>query len=263
MRRALALLGAAAVLFPAVAVAGAQPAQADSAYVLRLAFDEADGAGRAKAFRNDGSGDVNVSAVTENGGHPRWSGSPTGTGLRLPAFALGDGPHAVLQVRDTRGTDELSPGSRGFGFGADFRLDKQPQVANPRDNGENLIQRGLATQAAQFKLQVDHQVPSCAVHGAYGKAAVSASALPVGKWYRATCTLSLGRLSLTVARLGKDGQVKRATVRSVAAEVGPVDLPASVPMSVGGKLAGVDRLASGCSVDQFNGRVDNVVYWLG
>src|SRR4051812_42672459 len=123
-------------------------------------------------FANSGNTVLSISVVTDDGGllldgRPRIN-PKVDRAVRTPQYTSDpSGPHAVIQVLDRRGTDDLDPGAGPFRFGADFNLDAVSEDSGPggRDNGDNLIQRGLFNQQAQYKIQLDHDTALCRVKG--------------------------------------------------------------------------------------------------
>jgi hypothetical protein len=73
----------------------------------------------------------------------------------------GDGRHSCGVGRPAQ------PGSRDFEFGAGFSLDTK-STGDHADNGDNLIQRGLFGDKAQYKIQVDKGKVSCRIKGSGG-----------------------------------------------------------------------------------------------
>ena len=207
---------------------------------------------------NHGSAQVTVSVTTQSGGRiTRADGPDSPSALRLPAYdGETPGAAAVMVVRSRGAEDQLAPGTRGFEFGASFDLD-DVSSGSESDNGDNLLQRGLFADDAQFKLQVDHGVVSCRVAGAAGEAlARSRRQVVRGVWYRADCTRVGRTVRLVVSRL--DDQPTVVETVTVAARTGAVRMPASVPLAIGGKVA-PDGLITASASDQFNGLIDDVV----
>jgi hypothetical protein len=219
-------------------------------------------------FVNSGVAALDISVVSDDGG-VLVDGDPRvrplhDRSIRYPMHSSGvNAPHAIVQVVDRRGRDDLDPGSRPFRFGADFVLDRVSEDSGPggRDNGDNLVQRGLFDQRAQYKVQLDHRVASCRVSGSLGAVAVSSSVRAVhpGSWYRVRCVRAGSRLTIVLTTWGSGGRTK--TRDSKTGQIGSVSPRRIVPMSIGGKLArrGVVDRAS----DQFNGRIDNVIVRIG
>jgi hypothetical protein len=235
---------------------------------LVLSIGQAAPAGGYTTFANSGYAAVRISVVTDDGGalvdgRPRVH--PTiDRAVRYPHYASGpDAPHAVIQIVDRRGPDDLDPGLLPFRFGADFNLDQVSEDTEfgGRDNGDNLLQRGLFNQPSQYKLQIDHRVPTCRVKGSLGAVAVSSTVRPVpGKWYRVRCLRNGDQLTIVVKSWNQGSMT--ALRQSTSGPIGVVSpTTRTVPVSVGGKLSrrGVVQRAT----DQFNGRVDNVIIRVG
>jgi hypothetical protein len=219
-------------------------------------------------FANAGSAVLHISVVADDGG-TLVDGAPrtdpaADRAVRTPKHVDDpDAPHAVIQVVDRRGADDLDPGLEPFRYGADFNLDTVSEDTGPggRDNGDNLLQRGLYYQQAQYKIQLDHGIATCRVKGSLGAVSISSSVQPVpGTWYRVRCVREGDQLTIVLTRW-QDG-LPTSLRESATGSIGVVS-PArrTVPLSVGGKLArrGVLDYAS----DQFNGRIDNVVLRVG
>ena len=220
------------------------------------------------SFANAGSAVLHISVVTDDGGalldaRPRIDPA-SDRAIRYPRYdADPAGPHAVVQVVDRRGADDLDPGVQPFRFGADFNLDTLSEDAGPggRDNGDNLIQRGLFNRQAQYKIQLDHRIATCRVKGSLGTVSVSSSVHPVpGTWYRVMCSRQDDQLTIVVTRW--DAGMPTSLRQSASGSIGVVSpVSRTVPLSIGGKLA--RRGVINESSDQFNGRIDNVFIRIG
>lgn len=244
------LLAAVAVLpvgLGALGLGALAPVQAETATTLRLGFDGP------TLLEQSGTAVVEVRAVTSGPevtpvAVPDLAG---GSAARLPEFLPTGAAQAGFSVVDVDGADDLNPGKRTFRFGADFALDAVGQVSID-DNGNNLIQRGLADNRNQYKLQVDGIHPSCRIKGNAGAITVSSRAVVVpGTWYRAWCERDGNRVTLQVTRLS-DGYT---WTRSVYRNTGEVTLSAQTPLTVGVKMSSPTTIAPP-SADQFNGTVD-------
>ncbi len=204
-----------------------------------------------------GSEPVEVAAVEDFGGAIEPTESSDGsTAARFPAFAQDDPPLAVLTVRAT-GQDFLSPGTDEFAYGVDFSVDDESEGGV--DNGNNLMQRGLFGEGAQYKLQLDHGNVSCRVTGSEEELVVEApDAVTPDTWYRVRCAVGGKGLTVRVAKLddGKPGDWKSATAEG---DPGEVSFGDDVPVSVGGKISPEGQVVPS-SPDQFNGALDNVYY---
>jgi hypothetical protein len=209
---------------------------------------------------NSGSAAVRVDVVTRSGGTARRAdGMASRWAVRLPAYSSSSDPaRAVLRIRATDTSDPLSPRTDPFAFGADFRLDSR-STGTSVDNGDNLVQRGLYNEAAQFKLEVDGGRVGCRVKGSAGALyARSPVTVERGVWFRAICRRDGTSLILRVARVYASG-AGPFTRTSVTGSTGDLNMGDAVPMSVGGKLNGNGSMVLSAT-DQFNGVVDAVVY---
>lgn len=237
---------------------------------VELAFSEGAAVGfvfpAGTVFTNSGTSGsgVQATALYANGGVLKVAkGRGTGNlAIVAPAHittATGTPKSAVIRIVNTGTADLLDPGATDFTFGADFTLNTASATANSKDNGDNLIQRGLANSDTQWKIQIDGGKPSCVLHQKSTGAQIIAKAtgqVVRGAWYRAVCArTTVGTtttVTLTVSRLG--------TTEVLSAQAtGPVidlSIATSVPMSVGGKLSDAGALILS-QTDQFNGRIDN------
>lgn len=250
-RRGLVIGGAAVA---AVAVAGiallargdTEPAEA------ALSFDfEADDVG---ALGSDG---LDVAAVTRDGGILTLESGPDGRALRFPTYEGTDARRAVLTVR-ADDEEQLEPGTADFTFGADLWLDAVSE-GTEFDNGNNVLQRGLFSDGAQFKLQVDRGTASCRVAGEAGEVVVTASEpLRLEQWYRVECSRTGEQVRLLLTALEGD---ENAVETVVEGPTGAVLFDAATPLTLGAKTdaAGVVPASS----DQFNGAMDNVEIVIG
>jgi len=208
---------------------------------------------------NAGIARISTSVATAQGGRAMLAhGVEGGYGLRFPAFLAGTStPAAAVVVRAVGSPDVLSPGSQDFRFGADFALDRLSDGTDT-DNGNNVVQRGLSEDPLQYKLQVDHRVPSCRVAGAEGVAVVASEVEVVPeRWYRASCLRSGDRLVLTMVPWTGTGW-GTAHVSSVVSPTGRVQFDdLATPLAIGAKVS-ADGALTTSATDQFNGVVDNV-----
>jgi hypothetical protein len=180
-----------------------------------------------------------------------------GSALRLPAYSDSTAPpRAVLRVSNATGSDRLSPGTANFAFGATARLDAASQGTS-FDNGNNLVQRGLFDDVAQYKLDLDGRYPGCTVKGDLGTVSVRIrEAVSPDDWYSLMCTRTDSTLTLSVEHHHSDDATTRQ-VTSATGRIGAVTMISpAIPMSVGGKLNAAGTITS--STDQFNGLVDDV-----
>jgi|GEM_PF-2965613 len=206
------------------------------------------------------AGDALVSERTASGGSLVVVDGPTGgRAVRFPGFQPGaDAPRVGLVVTASN-VPLPNPRTAEFSFGADVRLDETgSQSVSTSDDGDNIFQRGLASDDAEFKLQADLGRPSCAVNGSRGRLLVKGEELEVGVWYRLRCDLSDDGLRLTVHDLA-DGMTSEFHAPGVA---GVVDFPPDVPMGIGHKIARNGALIKS-RPDQFNGTMDSVWVQVG
>jgi len=181
-------------------------------------------------------------------------GSPGGgTAARMPGRSA-EGV-AVIGV-STRGVvDRLSPGEEDFTFGAEVLAD--PGVD---EDGDNIVQRGLADDLGQYKLELDGDRYACTVLGTEGRVTASLeTSLTRSVWYGVSCTRDGDTLRLTVRQLG-------APESWTAVSTGPigsvVTASAATPMSIGGKLTPMGEIAA-WQPDQFHGIIDAVFLRIG
>ena len=249
--------------FALAVVAPVAPASAASDTVVSITFSDATDGQSITSVGNAGSGTTDQSVVTANGGAltAHWSHIKSGLAARYPAYdGTAKGARAVVAVTNAGSTDVLSPGSAAFTFGADAKLD-DASTGTANDNGNNLVQRGLATQTAQYKLQLDGPRFSCRVKGDDGTLMVTSTLTTRTKrWYHATCSRRTSAqgdsLVLRVRRVHSDGT--RGPVRRTISATGPVGsltFAADTPFSVGGKLQDATTVAT--PSDQWNGVVDS------
>ena len=207
---------------------------------------------------NSGTTPVDIELVTQSGGRIVREDGPTGNAGRFPE--LDKSMAAAIVIRSTGPKDALSPGTRTFRVGADFRLDAE-SGGLPTDNGDNLVQRGLYGGTAQYKLQLDKGYASCRVAGDRG-AVLARAPLPVetDQWYRVTCLRQGDTLKLNLLK-SDDGTWRSLGPWTASGRIGLVRFSRGTPLSVGAKiLAGGEIVRSG--PDQFNGAVDNVQFKL-
>lgn len=215
-------------------------------------------AGPTPNLASSGSASVTTAIASAGGGTivgVRHRGQ--GRAARLERFATDSPGLAVLVVRPKGEQDPFAPGDKAFTFGAAFRLDARNEGSSV-DNGNNLVQRGLYADDAQFKVQVDGERLSCRVSGSAGSVVVTArSDLAPRRWHRARCTRKADSVILRLVERTADGVVKRRWTRS--GTIGELSFADAPPLAVGGKVDSSGEVAAGDS-DQFNGRVDNVFF---
>jgi len=237
---------------------------------VQIRFDNT-GIGKTAKPINQGTADDDtaVTVRTLNGGSIRTVASIQGQGRRgdFPAFDdASDGQRAVVRVENTGSGDVMDPGSARFEFGADIRLDSA-NAGDAPDNGNNVIQRGLADAESQFKLEIDGtpRKARCAVKDAAGVGITAGSeALSPNVDYRIACVRAGTSLSVSVTPLNPDGtKGDTATLQRNKASLGALDFARSTPLSVGGKLKPGDGEIAAWASDQFNGTIDNAQLTIG
>ena len=258
---------------PALALACAAPglASATTAAELVLKFDSSDPDSQVVDVSSTGTAEVKNSVVRLNGGQlvPTSSRTGQGSAARFPKFdASSTGDRAIIRVLNAGTYDPFDPGGHPITWGADFKVDSVTvdATSGSTDNGNNLVQRGLAGSGHQYKLEVDGnggKRPACRVETKVDHLlAVVPVTVESGKWYRATCQRTGDTLTGTVSRLDYSGDVVQTWSRTATytgeGSLGGINFDdPGLPVSVGGKLRndGTARTAG----DQFNGVVDNVV----
>lgn len=263
-RHVASLRAAASLVLACVLVAcGDQPpSQADAAHkpgaaepAVDLDFESAPGLDSILAsVTNAGTSPLRVvTEATAAGEIDVVAGPGGGKAIRFPSYTTeASAPTAVLVARPEGSSDDLEPGTRDFAFGATFRVDAASS-GSATDDGDNLVQRGAYGGPGQFKIQVDHRIPSCRVAGSDGALFVEADhAVAPDTWYVVTCRRRDDRLRLTLEPFGEASS--RQTWRAYGA-TGAVTT-GGMPLSIGGKVSTEGLPVA--SADQFNGSVDDV-----
>lgn len=211
-----------------------------------------------------GTAPVTVTWSTIDDGEAEATAGPDDNeAWKMPGFTTATPyPRAAMVVRNAGDHDSFSPGTEDFMWGADFQLDAVSTAETGPDNGDNLIQRGLWGQTAEYKAEVDLRRASCVVHGTEGTLLVRAemNAEP-GRWYRMRCSRGSDGLTVTVRELGDDGWGPE-TEAHVSGPVGSVDYEASMPIAIGGKISPEGELVQ-TATDQFNGWIASPVIQIG
>lgn len=251
------------------------PSGVDAAYAVRTRFEDAGSPGTpVLEVRNDAAKRWPGIVVSEADGEidATVGARGRGLGIDLPPFDPGSqAPRAMVAISDLKGVDSLSPGLADFEFGADFSLDAAPTEshdADSTDNGDNLVQRGLADEPTQYKIQLDGRVPSCYLRLSpedqpevmQSVAITDPLLVPVlTGWYRVRCVRTSTALTLTLVAYDATGkEFAKGTATTPLDKV--LDLTwadRSVPFSVGGKLRPGGFYPD---ADQFNGLIDNVMF---
>lgn len=179
-----------------------------------------------------------------------------GRGVRLPAYSSSNNPpRAVVRITPVAGSgDPLAPGTSDFTFGIYFKKDAKSSGTEV-DNGDNLLQRGVWTDTAQYKLQVDGDRPSCVIKGDRGRVIVNSSVLVSSSlWYQARCTRTGNTVRLTVKEYQADGS-SHTVVSTGSGTIGSLRWAnRQTPVAVGGALDAQGSILPHSS-DQFNGWV--------
>lgn len=254
-----ALIGSTAILAVVLAATGATAVEPPpgSEVSLHVGGDQTRGTDLTRLV-NTGALPVSADVASVYGGDASVELDRFGdTAVRLPALASGwSAPRAVIRVRhQAQSGDPLSPGSRGFQFGAMFKKDER-SAGTTTDNGDNLVQRGLASDPSQYKLEVDGGRLACRVKGDAGAVTVRSS-VPIywHRWYSAVCARSGSTVTVTVTEHLAD--TNRVTRSSASGSIGTLRWSKpKTPMSVGGKLA-ADGSIIRSATDQFNGIISD------
>lgn len=237
----------------ATAVAVATPAAGNA-----LFLDFNGGTGARPDLSSSGTARVTASITSAGGGTVVAERHGQGRAARFEPFDPSTPTElAVVVIEPAGDRDPFAPRERSFTFGATFALDARSQGSRV-DNGNNLVQRGLAGDGSQYKLQIDSGRLSCRVAGSAGAVHVTASTeLRTERWHRARCSRANGSVTLVLVELTPDGPVRRTWSRSGA--IGTLAFNKLPPLSVGGKVDSNGELIAASS-DQMNGRVDNVFF---
>lgn len=217
--------------------------------VLELDFDGADPTSLAI-----GTAQVRVESV--HGGELALIPHNGGKAARFPGFSEEDEPEGLALVLTGDADAIPDPGPRDFAFGADVLM--YSDEASEEDNGDNVMQRGLAADSSQYKLQVDHGVPSCVVAGSDGRLLVKGPRLVTDTWYALECARIGDQLALTITNQ-RDSAV---VAKSVGGPIGNVSLEPDRPLSIGRKVTAWGEPVMN-QPDQFNGALDSVWVSLG
>jgi hypothetical protein len=240
--------------------ASAQPAHASFAERRDMSFEHT-----LVAFDFDGDSPFGnrgtARVVTEVRGDPDAlsiaDGAPGyGRALRFPAFSSRGGATPVVVTVRPQAPGGLDVGNGRFGVGADIRLDSR-SCCSSSDNGNNVVQRGLYNDAAQFKIQVDDGTVSCRISGSGGIVFVRDSEpIKPQTWYRVGCVRDGDEVTLTVAEFDTSPSSHRRHVTT--GRTGELRF-SDAPIAIGGKVYSNGAVVTGDS-DQFNGFIDNVVF---
>ena len=167
-------------------------------------------------------------------------------------------PRAIVSAVPPSDPDPLSPGESDFRYGATFTKDEESRGSEV-DNGDNLVQRGLASDVHQFKLELDDDRPRCQVKGIEGTLGVRSEVqVRAGVWYSVECERRGDALRVTVIVDPRGaGDVYSSEKEGPIGELDWTGMP--TPIAVGGKLAS-DGSVIRTATDQFNGLM--TMAWL-
>ena len=243
-------------------VASATPSL-DAEADLVLDFDDVPPSGLLEETSNLGTAGVVVQGLSFSGATLALEAdSDGGQAVRFPSVSASP---AVVTVASTGSSDVFSPGDASFRFAADVNLDPEAgggDGSSPagQDNGNNVVQRGLFGDDAQYKIQVDKGRASCRLQGDKGEVLVKAdTTVPTETWTRLACTRRGDQVTLTQEVLEGPEAGTVETWQEEAA-IGSIRMDADAgPLTVGGKVNAEGDPVRGNS-DQFNGSIDNVVF---
>lgn len=189
---------------------------------------------------------------------PAYSSTPT----NLSAY--------VVKPTVFGATEALAPGTRKFVFGADLRLNSGATTGVPADNGNNVVQRGLAG-GDQYKIQADvvGGVPNvtCVIRDE-GVQTAQTPAVPIqaATWVRARCTrvVTGGGQHVTLSVSYPGGEfanppASMVTFTPVAnLNYGTATAVQPIPLTMGAKVNNEATSVLLTDSDQFNGQLDNL-----
>lgn len=206
-----------------------------------------------KQLEADGEGEVTVGFANLAGGHATVVDGPSASlprAIEFPMYvASGPYPRAAIRLFAESGR-ALDPADADFRFGAIFRVDSMSS-GRANDDGDNLFQRGLASEASMFKLEIGRDYPACTVKGAAGEVSVRSNIkITPGAWYRATCIRTATQVTIAVKPL----QGPETSTETVLGASGRLSFPSDRFAAIGGKLYKSGNIVSGAS-DQFNGAI--------
>lgn len=190
----------------------------------------------------------------------------------FPAYSSAPANPSAYVVKPTvfGATEALAPGARKFAFGADFRLNAGVTTGVPADNGNNVVQRGLA-QGDQYKIQVDviGGIPNvtCVVRD---EGTITAEPPPVAiqaeTWVRVRCTrvVTGGGQHVTLSVSYPGGEVANPPASMVTfTPVANLNYATAssltpIPLTMGAKVNNEATTVLTTDSDQFNGQLDNL-----
>ncbi|MFF5076957.1 LamG-like jellyroll fold domain-containing protein [Actinoplanes sp. NPDC000266] len=232
---------------PAAAPAAAAPAPAAAAapaLVARYTFDA--GAVNGRVADTSGRGTSLTVRSVDQGVIRFDAGTPTGRYASFPGACASNAtscPRGLLEAPDDA---DLNPGTRTFRWSARIQLTKAQITGSA-----NIMQKGVATTASQWKMQVGRTngKAQCAVVGT-GSATIyvarSASSVADGQWHKILCQRSGSTLSVFVDNV----------VRGTATIPANLNISNPLPLRIGGPNFNT-------KTDMYHGRLDDVYAELG
>lgn len=263
-RRLVALVTAVATALAGLVLLAPSSAQAASRHdEVWLKFEKFKSGKRIVRVANYGTARTRVSIQKRKQGNlvSRRARHTRSMVADFPNYSGVHGSRAVVAVV-SRGRDRLTPRARPFTIGVDFKVDSA--AIAPRDDGNNLLQRGNHGSPRQYKLQVDDGHIECRIKGSAGSVLLTTpTAVSPSYWYRAVCSVrtvapGLQEVQLRVNVLSRRGRVRPLESTSAQLAIGSLTFPKRRPLSVGGKLK--DSLRTPPRAEQFNGRLDNAFF---
>ncbi|GAA0477088.1 hypothetical protein Ade02nite_95570 [Paractinoplanes deccanensis] len=174
------------------------------------------------------------------------AGTPSGRYLTFPAACSGTAatcPRGLLEAPDDA---DLNPGTRMFRWSARIQLTKAQITGSA-----NIMQKGVATTASQWKMQVGRTngKAQCVVVGtgsATAYVARSAASVADGQWHKVLCQRNGSTLSVYVDNVVRGQTTIPATL----------NISNPLPLRIGGPNFNT-------KTDMYHGRLDDVYAELG
>ncbi|MEV4348483.1 LamG-like jellyroll fold domain-containing protein [Actinoplanes sp. NPDC049596] len=237
---------AAAAAPAAPATAGPKPAAttAAPALVARYTFDA--GAVNGRIADTSGRGTSLTVRAVDSGVIRFDTTTPSGRYASFPAACASNAttcPRALLEAPDDA---DLNPGTRTFRWSARIQLTKTQITGSA-----NIMQKGVATTASQWKMQVGRTngKAQCVVVGtgsATRYVARSTTSVADGQWHKILCQRSGSTLSVYVDNV----------VRGTATIPSTLNISNPLPLRLGGPNFNT-------KTDMYHGRLDDVYAELG
>jgi hypothetical protein len=238
------LAAAAALVFTGVSLAAPAPVAAPTPVtVARYSFDS--GLTASRTIPDLSGRGLPLRVRSADGGAITFVARGTGKAVAFPARCSATAtrcPRVILEGGDDA---DLDPGTRPFRFGAYVRSTLAQVGA-----GANVMQKGVATTASQWKMQIGRQGrPSCVVVGQGSKRIYLARAsvtVTNNAWHQITCRRAGSTLSIYVDNV----------LRGSVAVPTSVSIANTLPLRLGGRNLGT-------RADQFGGAIDEAYVALG